>query len=168
MPMGSNQPVPYSPPVAKQADQRFCYGCGALMHVSAVDCPSCGARQPNMAQESPFAALAGRGLRASYDQVFCRACGRGLHSQASVCPHCGAPQASGPTEAAPPEKSRIAAAMLAFFLGGFGVHKFYLGEIGLGVIYLLFCWTFIPAFVAVIEGIFYLTMSDERFARKYG
>lgn len=66
------------------------------------------------------------------------------------------------------KKSRIAAALLAFFLGGFGVHKFYLGRIGWGILYLLFCWTFIPALVAFIEFIIYLCMSDEDFARKYG
>lgn len=58
--------------------------------------------------------------------------------------------------------------MLAFFLGGFGVHKFYLGRIGAGVLYLLFFWTFIPAIIAFIEMIIYITMSDEAFAAKYG
>ena len=66
------------------------------------------------------------------------------------------------------EKNRIVAIVLAFFLGGFGVHKFYLGRIGWGVIYLLFCWTFIPTIVAFIEFIIYLCMSDKDFARKYG
>ncbi len=66
------------------------------------------------------------------------------------------------------QKSRIAAAILAFFLGGFGIHKFYLGQIGWGIIYLLFCWTFIPSIVAFIEFIIYLCTSDEDFARKYG
>ncbi|WP_143222471.1 TM2 domain-containing protein [Acinetobacter sp. ANC 4470] len=65
-------------------------------------------------------------------------------------------------------KNRIVAAILAFFLGGFGVHKFYLGQIGWGIIYLLFCWTFIPALVAFIEFIIYLCTSDKDFARKYG
>lgn len=65
-------------------------------------------------------------------------------------------------------KSRVAAILLAFFLGGFGVHKFYLGRVGQGILYLLFCWTFIPAIVAFIEFIIYLTMSDEAFAHKYG
>lgn len=66
------------------------------------------------------------------------------------------------------EKNRIVAAVLALFLGGFGIHKFYLGRIGWGVIYLLFCWTFIPGIVAFIEFIIYLCTSDEDFARKYG
>lgn len=66
------------------------------------------------------------------------------------------------------EKSRIIAALLAFFLGGFGIHKFYLGQIGWGIVYLLFCWTFIPSIVAFIEFIIYLCTSDEDFARKYG
>ena len=72
------------------------------------------------------------------------------------------------TRTAPNGKSRIAAALLAFFLGGFGIHKFYLGQIGLGILYLLFCWTFIPAMIALVEFILLLVMSDERFNFKYG
>ncbi|MGH7159904.1 MAG: TM2 domain-containing protein [Acetobacteraceae bacterium] len=66
-----------------------------------------------------------------------------------------------------PEKSRVAAGLLAIFVGGLGVHKFYLGEVGLGVLYLLFSWTLIPALVGLIEGIYYLCMSDARFARRF-
>ena len=65
-------------------------------------------------------------------------------------------------------KSRVTAALLAFFLGAFGVHKFYLGRIGWGIAYLLFFWTLIPGIVAFIEFIIYLTMTDEAFAEKYG
>jgi TM2 domain-containing membrane protein YozV len=76
--------------------------------------------------------------------------------------------ASSLAATAPNGKSKIAAALLAFFLGGLGVHKFYLGQIGLGFIYLLFFWTFIPAIIAFVEFIIYLTMSDEAFNNKYG
>ncbi len=69
---------------------------------------------------------------------------------------------------APNGKSKVAAALLAFFLGGFGVHKFYLGQIGQGIIYLLFFWTFIPAIIAFIEFIILITMSDETFNAKFG
>jgi TM2 domain-containing membrane protein YozV len=65
-------------------------------------------------------------------------------------------------------KSRIAAFILAWVLGGIGGHKFYLGQAGQGILYLLFCWTFIPGIIAFVEGIIYLTMSDERFWQKYG
>ena len=47
-------------------------------------------------------------------------------------------------------KSRILAAVLAIFLGGLGIHKFYMGKIGWGVVYLLFCWTGVPAIVALV------------------
>ena len=64
-------------------------------------------------------------------------------------------------------KSKVAAGLLGIFLGSFGIHKFYLGRWGWGVIYLLFCWTYIPGIVGFIEGIVYLLSSDESFARKH-
>lgn len=64
-------------------------------------------------------------------------------------------------------KNRTTAAILGIILGGFGVHHFYLGNSGKGILYLLFCWTYIPAIVGFVEGIIYLTQSDEEFARKY-
>ncbi len=95
---------------------------------------------------------------------YCQGCAAQLHVSARACPKCGASQGAG----AGGEKSRVAAALLAFFLGGFGVHKFYLGRIAAGFLYLLFRWTFIPAIIAFIEFIIYLTMTDEAFAAKYG
>jgi TM2 domain-containing membrane protein YozV len=50
-------------------------------------------------------------------------------------------------------------------LGGFGVHKFYLNKAGLGVLYILFSWTFVPSIIALIEGIIYLTQDDATFSR---
>jgi TM2 domain-containing membrane protein YozV len=67
-----------------------------------------------------------------------------------------------------PSKSRIAAALLAFFLGAFGLHKFYLGKVFQGLLYLLLSWTGIPLIIAWIEGACYLLMSDYQFARRYG
>jgi len=66
-----------------------------------------------------------------------------------------------------PIKSKIAAGILAILLGGIGVHKFYLGKIGMGILYLLFCWTGIPAIVGFIEGIIYLCSNDENFQLKH-
>ncbi|KYH34041.1 TM2 domain protein [Clostridium tepidiprofundi DSM 19306] len=66
------------------------------------------------------------------------------------------------------DKNKVLAALLAIFLGGVGVHKFYLGKIGMGILYLIFCWTGIPAIIGVIEGIILLCTSEQDFARKYG
>ncbi len=64
-------------------------------------------------------------------------------------------------------KNRSTAIALSFFLGGFGIHKFYLGKPGLGILYALFFWTFIPAFVAFGEMIFYLCIGDKGFNERY-
>ncbi|MCB2292818.1 TM2 domain-containing protein [Clostridium algoriphilum] len=64
-------------------------------------------------------------------------------------------------------KSKTTAGILAIIFGGLGVHKFYLGKIKTGIFYLIFCWTYIPEVIGIIEGITYLTSSDENFYDKY-
>lgn len=64
-------------------------------------------------------------------------------------------------------KNKYIAFLLAFFLGGLGIHKFYLGKTLQGVIYILFCWTYIPAIIAFIESIVYLLSNKEKFEKKY-
>ena len=65
------------------------------------------------------------------------------------------------------QRNRSIAALLAIFLGGIGAHKFYIGQTAQGVLYLLFFWTFIPAIVGLVEGVIYLTMTDDTFSAKY-
>lgn len=64
-------------------------------------------------------------------------------------------------------KSKTTAVVLALLLGGLGAHKFYLGQTLQGILYLVFCWTFIPLIVSVVDIIMYLTMSDQAFQEKY-
>jgi TM2 domain-containing membrane protein YozV len=64
-------------------------------------------------------------------------------------------------------KNKTTAGILALLLGGLGAHKFYLGRVFQGLLYLVFCWTFIPAIIALIEGIGYLTMNDADFNVRY-
>ncbi len=66
-----------------------------------------------------------------------------------------------------PIKSKVAAGLLAIFFGGIGIHKFYLGKIGMGILYLVFCWTGIPALLGLVEGIIYLCSNDENFQLKH-
>jgi TM2 domain-containing membrane protein YozV len=63
--------------------------------------------------------------------------------------------------------SKTTAAILAFFLGGLGVHRFYLGQPILGIVYLLLSWTFIPVFAGLIDFIVLLSYSDQKFNSKY-
>jgi TM2 domain-containing membrane protein YozV len=74
------------------------------------------------------------------------------------------------------EKSRIMAAVLAFFLGSFGVHKFYMGKKSAGIIMLvvfLLGWialgipSLIIGLIAFIEFIIYLVKSDADFKAQY-
>lgn len=64
-------------------------------------------------------------------------------------------------------KDKTTAFVLAWFLGGFGVHKFYLGENVAGLLYFITCWTLIPSVVAFFEGIGYLLMDKRSFDAKY-
>lgn len=96
---------------------------------------------------------------ANPNMVFCRHCGHTLHVTAPACPKCGAPQAL-PQAAPVGGKSKVVAGLLALLLGGLGVHRFYLGQ-WWGVVYLLLCWTGLPALVAIVEGIVFLC-SDQK------
>jgi TM2 domain-containing membrane protein YozV len=77
-------------------------------------------------------------------------------------------------------KNKTAAGLLAILLGWWGIHKFYLGFTGPGLVYLLintigFAITWLLLFMpnialwvmALVEGIIYLTKSDEEFEQTY-
>ncbi|WP_436925888.1 TM2 domain-containing protein [Halosimplex amylolyticum] len=97
-------------------------------------------------------------------EKFCAECGAVINEQAEICPECGVRQ---PGMGSGSDDERLIAALLAIFLGGIGAHKFYLGKNGQGLLYLCFFWTAIPALLGIIEGIIYLTKSDEEFREQY-
>ena len=124
------------------------------------------------------------------DEKYCKNCGEIIDDKAEICPECGVRQhetgkgqeinvnvenqnnnqniQSQGNQPVTSNKSRLLAAVLAIFLGGFGVHKFYLGQPGRGILFLAFSWTGIPFLVAIIQGIGYLLMSEQKFAQKFG
>ncbi len=93
------------------------------------------------------------------DEAYCSSCGKLIKLNAEVCPSCKVRQRNG--------ADKTALALLAFFLGGFGAHKFYTGKYGQGIFYILFCWTGIPGLIAFVEFIIYLCTPREEIARKY-
>lgn len=64
-------------------------------------------------------------------------------------------------------KSRGLAIIFALILGSIGAHRFYLGQIKLGVVYLLFSWTGIPFIVSIIDAIMLILMNESEFLEKY-
>ena len=122
-------------------------------------------------------------------ESICPKCGAPIAPGATKCEYCGAalqvaapaPQAqaqgqpqvvivnnnNGIDTSAWPIKNKIVAAILAILLGGIGIHEFYLGRSGKGILMLLFCWTGIPAIVGFVQGILMLVSNDENFKLKY-
>lgn len=114
--------------------------------------------------ESTGAQPGGSGsLEKGPDEKYCAECGAVINEKAEICPECGVRQPGAGSS----DDERLIAALLAIFLGGIGAHKFYLGQTKLGVLYLCFFWTAIPALIGIIEGVIYLSKSDEEFRRQY-
>ena len=68
-------------------------------------------------------------------------------------------------------KSKVAAGLLALFLGGLGIHKFYLGYAGAGIVHIILSITIIGLpvnwVICFIEAIIYFTKSDGDFHETY-
>ncbi|OGW27661.1 MAG: hypothetical protein A2X56_11450 [Nitrospirae bacterium GWC2_57_13] len=111
-----------------------CRSCGKELSEQAVACTSCGV--PPRAGKN-----------------FCQNCGAGTNAAAVFCVSCGAGLAEEQT------KSKLAAGLLGIFVGGFGVHRFYLGYVGMGIAQLAvtIATCGIGAIWGFIEGILILT-----------
>lgn len=63
---------------------------------------------------------------------------------------------------------KVPAGILAILLGGLGVHKFYLGNTTAGIIQLCLGLCFgIGSVIGIVEGIIYLTKTDQEFDDTY-
>lgn len=91
--------------------------------------------------------------------MFCSNCGKEITENGKFCPSCGEtlePEkvVTQPKNKKVSEKNRTIAALLAFFLGGVGAHRFYVGKAGTAVLTILLTCCFgigyIWAFVDLI------------------
>jgi TM2 domain-containing membrane protein YozV len=119
------------------------------------------------------------------DPMECTSCGAQIADNLPRCPYCDAAIASIAPTARPTvatmggpvgtdvSSTKMKAGICGILLGAFGVHKFILGYhlaglIMLGVTVLSgFALAFIPGLLGLIEGIIYLTKSDQAFEQTY-
>ena len=129
----------------------YCRNCGKQIDDKAVVCVHCGV--PPKAEKK-----------------FCHNCGVQTQPKQILCTKCGITLSAGK------QKSKVTAGLLALLLGGFGAHKFYLGYTTEAIITLAAVWgglillgipTIIMGVIVFIEGIIYLTKSDEEFEATY-
>jgi len=124
----------------------YCRNCDGWLDNKAVICTSCGVNPT-------------KGLN------YCQHCGAETNPKAEICVNCGIRVKNIGFNTG--EKSKLAAGLLGIFLGGLGVHRFYLGNVEIGIVQLVltlvlsWCTLGITAGIAslwgFIEGILILT-----------
>jgi len=166
--------------------QFACPSCQQLLEHpspgSAVKCPACGHQFDVPPSPAPRAADLGQTTRyKGPNEKYCHECGETIRARAEICPKCGVRQAPvGIAHHAADDpavrqaaSNKIAAGLCAILIGTLGVHKFILGLTGPGLIMLLVTvlscgvgavvmWP-----ISIVEGIIYLTKSDEDFYQTY-
>ena len=131
-----------------------CRTCGNKVDENAAACMSCGC-EPQKGDK------------------FCPNCGAEVNAAQVVCVKCGVGLKGVPAGGGGGKKDRTVAGMLAIFLGALGIHEFYMGNNTSGIIRLavtlLTCgWGgSVLGIKSFIEGIIYLTKSDEEFQSIY-
>ena len=113
----------------------FCRNCGKEIDEQAAICVTCGCKN-------------GDGNK------YCYHCGKEVPEGAQFCLNCGYALTKIDNT---PKKSKLIAGILGIFLGGLGIHNFYLGFNGRGIAQILLSLCFgIGSIWGFIEGILIL------------
>ena len=126
----------------------FCTNCSSEVSEKAIACPKCG-------------------VPPKVEKKFCYNCGETTNPNQAMCVKCGVSLSSTTSNGESKGKQKVVAGILALLVGGIGVHKFYHGSWGWGIVYILLFWTYIPMIASVVEGIVYLTMNQTLYDEKY-
>lgn len=130
----------------------YCRNCSKQVDPGAVICVGCG-------------------LAPTIGNRYCQNCAAETDPQAEICKSCGHRLAKGPAAGS---RSKMAAGLLGVFLGGLGIHRFYLGYTGIGVAQLVLALlglftcgvsSLAAAIWGLIEGIMILTGSINKDAQ---
>jgi hypothetical protein len=115
---------------------KFCTHCGGQIEDDAKFCPKCGSRQDETIEAEVVDDNRNTSFQDNISQDLKNAT-KFTGENVSPC-------------------SRLVAALLAFFLGGLGIHRFYVGRTTSAVFMLIFFWTFIPSVIALIDFVLIL------------
>jgi TM2 domain-containing membrane protein YozV len=85
---------------------------------------------------------------------YCQGCGKEVHETAASCPSCGAVNASNSKS----KHSKISLALVCFFIGFLGIHRFMVGKPGTAILMIITLggvgiWTLID-FIMILLGSF--------------
>lgn len=120
----------------------YCKNCGAELKEGQEVCLACGVK---VGKGNQYCAKCGEKVK-SLEQDVCLNCGAKLKTSVSI--------STGDSSWVPEGKDKIVAILLAFFLGGLGIHNFYLGETKKGIVKIVALFIFgLGALLALIDFI---------------
>ncbi len=136
--------------------RKFCKHCGELIDEDCVVCPKCGKQVEEL-----------KGKSDDRNIIINNNNNNSSSSSASAAAAAVAAASGSRTSYAPrvSSKSWLVTLLLCLFLGVFGIHRFYVGKIGTGILMILLCTTGISEVWCIIDFICILL---KRFKDKQG
>ena len=122
-------------------ETKFCKHCGQIIDADCVVCPKCGKQVEELKGASqPNIVINNTSNSSSSSSAYASASAYG-HGRRTTSP-----------------KSKMVSLILSIFLGYLGVHRFYVGKVGTGIIWLLtggvFCIGWLYDIIKIASGTF--------------